>query len=133
MTRINAGVEPSELKRMHLVAEWREITMVPASLKRSLKTKTPHEVLEKISPQFTLNKGHVSFFYDKMNYLKRRMKRIAEEMNRRGYLVDYSRFSAFDGIDKMFFNEWNETEKARNIVLERINFRISQKPHLYTD
>lgn len=133
MTRINAGVEPSELKRMHLVAEWREITMVPASLKRSLKTKTPHEVLEKISPHFTLNKGHVSFFYDKMNYLKRRMKRIAEEMNRRGYLVDYNRFSAFDGIDKMFFNEWNETEKARNIVLERINFRISQKPHLYTD
>ena len=73
MTRINAGVDPADLKRAHLLAEWREITMVPASLRRSLRTKTKNEVLRSIGPAFTLNRGHVTFFYDKMLYLRKRM------------------------------------------------------------
>lgn len=43
--------------------------MVPASLRRSLRTKTKNEVLRSIGPAFTLNRGHVTFFYDKMLYL----------------------------------------------------------------
>lgn len=133
MTRINAGVNPSELKRAHLLAEWREITMVPASLRRSLRTKTKNEVLRSIGPAFTLNRGHVTFFYNKMLYLRKRMGRIAQEMVCRGFTVDYTRFEAFDGIDPEFHNDWDETADARNIVLERINLRIAQKPHLYLD
>ena len=37
MTRINSDLDPTELKRMHLLAEIREITMVPASLRRRSK------------------------------------------------------------------------------------------------
>ena len=38
MTRINIVV-PSELTDQHLIAEYREITMVPGSLKRTLVSK----------------------------------------------------------------------------------------------
>lgn len=51
----------------------------------------------------------------------------------RGFTVDCTRFEAFDDIDPEFYNDWDETADARNIVLERINLRIAQKPHLYLD
>ena len=38
MTRINI-IPPSELTDQHLIAEYREIFMVPASLRRTLKSK----------------------------------------------------------------------------------------------
>ncbi len=133
MTRINSGIEPSELKRAHLLAEWREITMVPAALKRSLRTKSINEILRSIPSEFTLNAGHVKFFYDKMDYLKARMARIADEMYLRGYDVDLTRYTAFDGLPKDFYGQWTETVAAREIVLERIALRVSQKPHLYVD
>lgn len=133
MTRINAGIDPKELKRAHLIAEWREITMVPASLKRSLRTKTKSDVLQGIPKEFSLNKNHVKFFYNKQKYLRKRMMRIASEMQYRGYVPDLTRLKAFEVIDSDFENDWQETTSARQIVLERINERINQKPHLYKD
>lgn len=118
---------------MHLVAELREITMVPASLRRSLRTKTKEEVLASIPKKFTLNAGHVKFFYDKQGFLFNRFVRLCKEMQRRGYSPDWDRGNAFLGFDKEFDNNWNSDKEADDIVLERINFRISQKPHLYKD
>lgn len=69
MTRINAGVHPNTLHRLHLIAEYRELPMVAASLRRSLRTKTTDEILKSIPEKFTLGRGHVLFFYDKMRYL----------------------------------------------------------------
>ena len=69
MTRINL-VSPEELTDQHLMAEWREIKMVPAALRRSLRTQSTQAVLKKIPSAFTLNKGHVTFFYNKIDYLK---------------------------------------------------------------
>ena len=42
MTRINI-IEPSELTDQHLIAEYREITMVPGSLKRTLVSKSGYQ------------------------------------------------------------------------------------------
>lgn len=133
MTRINSNLDPRVLKRAHLLAELREITMVPASLKRSLKTKSEKEVLNSIPKQFTLNTGHVKFFYNKLGFLKNRFYRLADEMNRRGYNADRTRDIAFDGFSDIWYNDWESNLEADEIVRERINFRISQKPHLYTD
>lgn len=133
MTRINSNLNPAVLKKAHLIAEWREITMVPASLKRSLNTKTPKAVLKSIPRQFTLNSGHVKFFYDKLGFLKQRFTQIADEMERRGYFPDRSRIIAFDGFDDIWYNNWESTANDDAIVIERINLRISQKPHLYVD
>lgn len=133
MTRVNANIPPSELKRAHLIAELREIIMVPASLRRSLRTKSINDVLRSIPPKFTLNTGHVKFFYNKQNFLIDRFQQLCDEMERRGYVPDKERVSAFDGLPKEFYNSWQATEVDNNIVRERIAFRISQKPHLYKD
>lgn len=132
MTRINSNLDPKSLKRMHLVAELREITMVPAALRRSLRTKTPEDVLKSIPKKFTLNAGHVKFFYDKQAFLRNRFVLLAAEMVRRGYSPDLTRIEAFDGFEPVWYNSWTSTEEDDNIVRERIALRISEKPHLYT-
>ena len=131
MTRINSNLDPKSLKRMHLIAELREITMVPAALRRSLRTKSSEAILNSIPKQFTLNAGHVKFFYNKQAFLRRRFIMLAAEMIRRGYTPDLSRVEAFDGFDPIWYNDWVSTEKDDTIVKERIALRISEKPHLY--
>jgi deoxyribonuclease (pyrimidine dimer) len=133
MTRINSNLDPKTLKRAHLIAEYREITMVPAALRRSLRTKSKADVIKSIPQKFTLNAGHVKFFYDKQLFLKTRFIRLCMEMNRRGYKFDHMRGVAFSGFDNEFYNSWNSTPADDEIVKERIAFRISQKPHLYKD
>ena len=133
MTRINSNLDPKALKRMHLIAELREITMVPAALRRSLRTKTPKDILASIPKKFTLNAGHVRFFYDKQAFLHRRFTMLALEMIRRGYKPDWQRAQAFYGLDPMWLNDWESTPEDDNIVIERINQRIAEKPHLYKD
>lgn len=133
MTRINSNLPPSTLKRAHLMAELREITMVPASLKRSLRTRDGKSIRSGIPNKFTLNKGHVTFFYDKLLFLVKRFHALADEMERRGYTPDRSRVVAFDGFDMEWMNDWQSTPADDKIVQERIAFRISQKPHLYKD
>jgi deoxyribonuclease (pyrimidine dimer) len=54
MTRINI-IPVEELMDQHLVAEYREITMVPASLARTLLPKTGLEY-KKIPKSYTLNR-----------------------------------------------------------------------------
>ena len=89
MTRINI-IPVEELYDQHLIAEYREITMVPASLFRSLKSKNGIN-LKKISPKYTLNTGHVYFFYDKGKYLDKRYSEIIKEMHKRGFKCDPNR------------------------------------------
>ncbi len=131
MTRINSGVDPKELHRRHLIAEYREITMVPAALRRSLLTRKQNDILNKVPKEFTLNKGHVSFFYNKLGYLIDRFHRLVYEMQQRGYTTNIDRVASFTGFPEEFYGQWQETPIARHIILERINARKAQKPHLY--
>ena len=55
MTRINI-VPVTELMDQHLIAEYREITMVPGSLNRTLSSKKGLDY-QKISDEYTLNNG----------------------------------------------------------------------------
>lgn len=133
MTRINSDLDPKILKRPHLIAEIREITMVPAALRRSLKTKDVETVLKSIPLKFTLNSGHVRFFYNKLEFLINRFNRLSAEMERRGYKPDYTRITAFSGFDSIWYGNWKSSPEDDEIVLQRIALRISQKPHLYKD
>ena len=62
MTRINL-VNPSELTDQHLIAEYREIFMVGGSLNRTLNSKVGYRE-DRVPKQYTLNTGHVYFFYN---------------------------------------------------------------------
>lgn len=130
MTRINL-VPTQELSDQHLVAEYREIFMVGSALQRSLKSPNWEKNKKNWPKQFTLNGGHVKWFYDKGKYLHNRYEQLIEEMKRRGMNPDPSRkFKKFQWPQELY-NDWVPSDKDLEIVRERIQQRIDAKPDWY--
>ena len=128
MTRINL-VDPQELYDQHLVAEYRELFMVGSSLQRSLRS--PKWSVDRIPVKFTLNKGHVSFFYNKGLYLYKRYLALIEEMVKRNMSPDPERtFKREQWPDELFL-DWTPSEEDKEIVRARIAERVSEKPKWY--
>lgn len=117
MTRINIGIPPQELHYKHLLAEHREIKRIPNVISRGRYR------LENIPESFTLGRGHVKFFYNKLLYLKKRYESLYQECKRRGYKVgDWS--GAWDDVPMCLMNDYLPTERDREIVRERIRERL---------
>lgn len=130
MTRINI-IDPSELYDQHLVAEYREIFMVVPSLRRSLNRKTPFKKSE-IPNTYTLNRGHVKFFYNKLEYLQKRYQSLITEMKRRGMNPDAKRtFPDISDLPEWTKGDWSPTLEEQKIVRARIEKRIAEKPNWY--
>lgn len=130
MTRINI-LPVRELYDQHLIAEYREITMVPAALGRSLNSKNGVDK-SKIPPKYTLGKGHVYFFYDKGKYLDGRYSQIILEMERRGFNCNPNRkFPKEIFIENKLYNDWAPTIEDYKIIKKRIDDKINQKPNWY--
>jgi|TARA_R110000824_G_scaffold252742_1_gene441466 deoxyribonuclease (pyrimidine dimer) len=130
MTRINL-VPISELADQHLVAEYREIFMVGSSLQRSLKSPNWIKTKDSLPKEFTLNKGHVKFFYNKGKYLYNRYLDLVEEMKNRGMSPDPLRkFKRGQWPDELF-QDWIPNDRDLLIIRERIQLKIQQKPNWY--
>lgn len=138
MTRINL-VHAEELMDQHLFAEFREIKMIPKSLARSLHAQRFHAdpvaaVLARVPRAFTLNTGHVSFFYDKGTYIYWRFAAIKIALEDRG--VNFDPTSELDP-DKVFDRDirlrgdYNPTPEALEIIRARIAEKIAMKPTWY--
>ncbi len=130
MTRINL-IDPSELADQHLVAEYREIFMVGPALQRSLKSPNWNKTKETLPKKFTLNGGHVKFFYNKGKYLHKRYEELIEEMKSRGMNPDPSRTFKREQWPDDLYNDWLPTTKDLEIIRERITQRINLKPKWY--
>lgn len=129
MTRINI-VPVQELTDQHLVAEYREIFMVGPALRRSLNSKSGFDK-NRIPAKYTLNQGHILFFYSRGKYLRNRYDELINEMKARGMNPDPSRTFPIEHFPPCFFNDWKPTEEDMDVARERINYRISQKPGWY--
>ena len=130
MTRINI-IPPKELYDQHLIAEYREITMVPAALNRTLNSKKGLEH-NKIPKKYTLNKGHVYFFYNKGKYLDLRYQKIIKEMQNRGFQPNLNRKFPIEifKLNNLYIN-WKPTKNDFKIIRERINKKLTEKPNWY--
>jgi deoxyribonuclease (pyrimidine dimer) len=121
MVRINL-IEPKALADQHLVAEYLEILMLAGHAK-----KFPE--IRDISEEFCLGKGHISFFKNKMIYLKKRHELIKKEMKNRGFAINktliISRFPA------NLKNDWDPNPKDIRIIKERLVWKINKKPDYY--
>ena len=130
MTRINI-VEPSELTDQHLIAEYREIFMIAGSLKRTLMSKTGYDK-SKVPKKYTLNKGHVYFFYNKGKYLNNRYQKLILELKKRGFNLSKDRFFPKEiFINNNLYNDWEPSLDDYKIIRERIKNKISMKPEWY--
>ena len=128
MTRINI-VPTEELSDQHLVAEYREIFMVGSALQRSLQSKNWNP--NTIPTKFTLNTGHVKFFYDKGKYLSDRYDSIRNEMIARGMNPDKTRRFKREQWPDELYNDWIPTLEDEKIIRKRLEERIAQKPNWY--
>jgi deoxyribonuclease (pyrimidine dimer) len=125
-------VKVDELHRVFLMAEYRELPMVLASLNRTINSKRGFSQ-DRVPKMFTLNTGHVTFFYDKLKWLHGRYILLIEELKKRGFQIDPSSRSVdWDKWkDSEFWNDWVPAETEIFTSKERINLRISQKPEWY--
>ena len=130
MTRINL-VPITELSDQHLVAEYREIFMVGPSLQRSLKSPNWNKTKETLPKEFTLNKGHVKFFYNKGKYLYNRYLELIKEMKNRGMNPDPLRKFKREQWPDELFNDWMPSANDLEIIRERIQLRIQKRPNWY--
>lgn len=100
------------------MAEHRELKRIPNVVSRgryNLKT-SPSE--------FTLGKGHVSFFYTRLGYLKKRYIELYNECRERGLNVQNYE-SSWDGVPPELMGDYTPTEKGIAIVSARIQDRLA--------
>lgn len=117
MARVNSGVEPRLLADQHLIAESVEITMIVGSLRIN-----NYEIKGKVPDRYTLGKGHINFFKDKLVYLKRRLEEVNQEIRRRGYNPGTK--LDLDEFPDKYKNDWTpnmeDTVQLRHRVVDRL-------------
>lgn len=130
MTRINL-VPVTELADQHLMAEYRELPMVARALERTLKSKAGYDP-KRVSPTYTLNAGHVYFFYNKATFLFERWRLLIMELRARGFDVEpmkrRNHWSSFELIPQI---QWKPTADEIEINRARIRERLDQRPGWY--
>ena len=119
MTRINSAIPVQNLTDEHLLAEHREIKRLPAYLQKAIKSGS----VNRIPNKFTLGKGHVTFFLDKMKFLRERYDRIYNELTVRHFNVT-SYHSNFDNIEDKYSRQYQPTDEEKLFLIERITDRI---------
>ena len=130
MTHVN--VLPAELLLSeHLLAELREITRIPNAI-LSGKAKIDFKA---IPAHYTLWKGHVIFWYDKLGYIRARYDHLYKEAKKRGFNVmykdvDYSLLSPVHQVALM--NDYVPTKEAQLLNIERICERFDLRKKAYS-
>lgn len=130
MTRINAGIHQVNLVDQHCFAEWRELPRVASTIVSGTA------VIKNIPQHFTLNTGHVKFFYDKQLYLYNRYKELTRELINRKYNFNieiYERnLQNFEIIQQNYPQLWNDFDDrvAKSILVDRISIRLSGMKNL---
>lgn len=134
MTRINL-IEPNDLTKRHLVAEYKEITQFLHLVRNRVDKGHP---MDDIPSDYSLNGGHCLFFFDKGEYIYHRYQALKNGLDLRGVNVDEDKYVSnlsriTDSYSQRLWNDYNPTMRDYSIVIERIQQRIDEKPHLYPD
>jgi deoxyribonuclease (pyrimidine dimer) len=124
MTRISVGFT-HQLSDKNLNRERIEVLRIPNAIKKG----TAKVDLKKIPKDFRLGKLHVTFFYDKVGFLKKHYEALTAECIKRGFNpTDYS--DAFNDIPSHLMNDYTPSEYDIGIVRERITDRLKTMRNL---
>lgn len=120
MTRINSAINPRCLTDEHLLAEHREIKRLPYCLHQAVRSGS----IGRIPAKFTLGRGHVLFFLDKLEFARRRYRSLYVECHlRHFYVEDYEANFVYD-IPAGFSKDYHPTDNERDLLVSRITDRI---------
>lgn len=122
MTRINT-IPPQELSTKHLVAEYRELPRIlRLAYNAEQKGYTPETY--GIPEEFTLGKGHMKFFSNKLIWITRRFDLLVKEMQKRGHKTS---FTSLEGLpapsNSDWYHDWTPTEESKILIRKRIKER----------
>ena len=123
MVRVNL-INPKKLSDQHLIAEYNEILMLEAYIK-----KYPEINKEETPKDYCLGKGHMKFFKNKLNYLEKRHKELKKEMKARGFKTNKSVDVVLCGKENK--KNWKPKDKDFKIIKKRIKEKIELKPGFY--
>lgn len=118
MARVNIGIHPKYISDQHLIAESVEITMITGALRKDgfiIKSSVPEE--------FSLGKGHINFFKNKLAYLKDRLDLVNSHLRERGFSP--STKIVLNEFPINLRNHWQPSLKDSMIVRERIAERLA--------
>jgi deoxyribonuclease (pyrimidine dimer) len=121
MVRINL-IEPKRLADQHLIAEYDEILMLFGYVRRYPK-------LKEMPPNYTLGKGHMLFFKNKLLYLKKRHELLRNEMRKRGFAqrvkINLNKFPP------CLRHDWVPSVDDKKIIKQRLTQKFKKKPNYY--
>ncbi len=122
-------IAPDLLTDQHLIAERRELLMIPPLAKQRLSKSinTP------IPIHFTLNKGHMLFFTNKLKYLSKRFDELTQTMLIRQFKPNLNlKFEIIpDFIEYNLYQDWSPTQADYEIIMVRLKTRIQNKFEWY--
>lgn len=129
MTRVNAHMKPHILSDQHLVAEHREIVRLAKLGKDYWARDTKKR--SKIPQQFVLGKGHVNYFYDKLDFVQARYEALYAECTERGFDVTYMG-DAFDNLPAESVGNYDPTEQEVDRTKLLLFLRIMKRLKMST-
>lgn len=121
MVRVNL-ISPKKLSDQHLIAEYNEILMLIAYIKK-------HFEVEDVPKKYCLGKGHMKFFKNKIIYLKKRHEKLKSEMKRRKFKTNKT--INIDSFKKNNKKDWKPKKEDLEIIKKRLIERIKLKPDYY--
>lgn len=127
-------LDPSLLTDQHLIAEKRELRMIPPLLRVKLKKGGINKVLKEIPRFYLLGTGHMNWCLDKGYYLERRYHALEKEMKVRGFKPDPSLiFDVTEFLEHKtdLYLDFIPSQEDINIIKQRIIEKIMLKPHWY--
>lgn len=123
-------IDPTRLTDQHLIAERRELRMIPPLLSKRIKSHGL--VTHDIPKQYCLGSGHQKFWLDKFLYLEKRYISLTDEMINRKFKpnLDYfldTRLAKEYGM----YNDWEPKSYDIEIIKFRLIEKIKQKMSWY--
>jgi len=121
MVRINL-LKPEQLADQHLIAEYNEILMLFGHVKKFPK-------INEMPEDYCLGKGHITFFKNKLLYLKKRHEELKKEMKKRGYATNKT--ISLEQYDRKLRNDWKPKNCDKELIRQRITEKLKKKPEYY--
>lgn len=129
MTRINL-IDVELLSDQHLIAEYRELPRIYGDVRELLsKGKSVRDV--KFPSSFVLGRGHMTFFYDKLEFLVKRQKRIIDECLTRGTKIQFTEPMDISDIPVEWCNDYTPRNDEVRLSNSRLIERIGKNPSFY--
>lgn len=121
---------PFKILDQHLIAERRELRMIPPLLEK--RVKSGKDIRSGIPFKYTLGSGHMLFWLDKMRYLSNRFDLLTEEMLNRGFKANLSlTFDMECAIMTGMDGDWVPSSGDFDVIITRLKEKIAKRPGWY--